>query len=88
MAFPLSYQKVHILNCGLFDFWCWSTPFWTFSTFLEILFWRLPNAYISKVKIKDPESTLLQQNKQFDCGTGLLSYKKSVELKAENYPQS
>ena len=28
---PLS-KKVHILNCGLFDFWHWTlqTPFWTF----------------------------------------------------------
>ena len=38
-----SYQKVQILNFGIFDFRHWSPPFWTFSTFCEIfLFWSLP----------------------------------------------
>ena len=39
------HQKVHILNCGLFDFW--GGPFWTFSTFWDILFLWLPLRIIS-----------------------------------------
>ena len=30
LAPPPSYQKVQILDVGLFDFWCWPLPFLTF----------------------------------------------------------
>ena len=36
---PPSSQKVHILNCGLFDFWCWPLPPPPFLTFPLRTWW-------------------------------------------------
>ena len=50
---PPSYQKVRILNCGLFYLRRWPPPppFWTFSTFRDIFFWLLPLLALALMQI-------------------------------------
>ena len=50
---PPSYQKVRILNCGLFYLRRWPPPppFWTFSTFRDIFFLLLPLLALALMQI-------------------------------------